>query len=189
MLPLALAPSTLLDSLCLILLDWEKPWTFISHLTRWFSLLHKRQQDMVQEKDSTSSQGDRVEYLLEMGKEQLESAWRSYQEPKQEGASLAMSTSGVGNVQMEGEDLVPLPQGTLLDNLSIPAVVVVSKVRHLCSGQSHADARHYSIVQADLVDSLEREKYFKEEQFDYIQQTLRTICLRCEHITQAFSSH
>lgn len=35
-------------------------------------------------------------------------------------------------------------------------------------------------VQADQIDVLEKEKYFKEEQFDYIQQALRTICLRCK---------
>ena len=125
MLPLALAPSTLLDSLCVILLDWERPWTFISHLTNWFSLLHKTKRSMQEEK--SSKEGERVDYLLELGKEQLESAWRSYQEPKQEGSSLALSTSG-GNTQIEGEEIVPLPPGTLSENLCMPIVVVVTKV-------------------------------------------------------------
>lgn len=38
-------------------------------------------------------------------------------------------------------------------------------------------------LQADQINSLEKEKDFKEEQFDYIQQTLRTIALRCEFVS------
>lgn len=34
-------------------------------------------------------------------------------------------------------------------------------------------------TQTDQMNTLEREKDFKEEQFDYVQQTLRTIALKC----------
>ena len=36
------------------------------------------------------------------------------------------------------------------------------------------------LAQADQINVLEREKDYKEEQFDYIQQALRTIALKCE---------
>lgn len=83
----------------------------------------------MQEPAITSSQRERVDYLLEMGKEQAENAWRTYQEPKLEGSSsLAASTSAMAQTQIEGDELDPLPQGTLLENLSIPVVIVVTKV-------------------------------------------------------------
>lgn len=34
-------------------------------------------------------------------------------------------------------------------------------------------------VQADQINTLEREQDYVEEQFDYIQQTLRTVALQC----------
>ena len=35
-------------------------------------------------------------------------------------------------------------------------------------------------TKADTINRLEVEKNFKEEQFDYVQQVLRVICLKCE---------
>lgn len=52
----------------------------------------------------------------------------------------------------------PLPPGTLTNNLSIPIVIVCTK--------------------ADAINNLERDKDFKEDQFDYVQQALRTVALR-----------
>ncbi|KNZ55157.1 hypothetical protein VP01_2752g5 [Puccinia sorghi] len=53
---------------------------------------------------------------------------------------------------------LPLPPGTLTENMGIGIVVVCTK--------------------SDEIDQLEKEKDFKEEQFDFIQQVLRSICLR-----------
>lgn len=55
-------------------------------------------------------------------------------------------------------DILPLDEGTLDDNLGITLVVVLTK--------------------SDTVGELERDRGFKEEQFDYILQVLRTICLK-----------
>lgn len=38
---LALDKSTLLDSLVLITLDWEKPWNFLQQLRDWIQLLER----------------------------------------------------------------------------------------------------------------------------------------------------
>ncbi|CAG8698939.1 15715_t:CDS:2, partial [Funneliformis mosseae] len=62
-------------------------------------------------------------------------------------------------VNSEEDDVaLPLGPGVLTTNLAVPLVVVCTK--------------------SDNVSTLERELDYKEEQFDYIQQTLRTICLK-----------
>lgn len=42
-------------------------------------------------------------------------------------------------------------------------------------------------MQADQINSLERDKDFKEEQFDYVQQTLRAVALKCASVLAPFS--
>lgn len=39
LLPLALSKSTLLDSLVVIVLDWERPWLFMRDLRAWIAVL------------------------------------------------------------------------------------------------------------------------------------------------------
>lgn len=39
LLPLALSKSTLLDSLVMIVLDWERPWLFLKELKNWIEVL------------------------------------------------------------------------------------------------------------------------------------------------------
>ncbi|RUP47129.1 dynein light intermediate chain-domain-containing protein [Jimgerdemannia flammicorona] len=53
---------------------------------------------------------------------------------------------------------LPLGPGTLTKNLGIPLVIVCCK--------------------SDSLNQLERTQDYKEERFDYIQQTLRTLCLK-----------
>ncbi|KAJ1675004.1 hypothetical protein EV182_002129 [Spiromyces aspiralis] len=54
--------------------------------------------------------------------------------------------------------LLSLGEGMLTDNLGIPIIFVCTK--------------------SDYIDVLERERGFKDEDFDFIQRTLRSICLR-----------
>ncbi|CAG8571924.1 3151_t:CDS:10 [Diversispora eburnea] len=69
------------------------------------------------------------------------------------------TTNGTGASSAEAETVaLPLGPGTLVTNLAVPLVVVCTK--------------------SDNVFTLEREKDYKEEQFDFIQQSLRTICLK-----------
>ncbi|CAG8717279.1 11392_t:CDS:2, partial [Racocetra persica] len=58
----------------------------------------------------------------------------------------------------EDEVALPLGPGVLTTNLAVPLVVVCTK--------------------SDNVTTLEKQMDYKEEQFDYIQQSLRTICLK-----------
>lgn len=39
LLPLAISKATILDSMVLIVLDWEKPWSFMQDLKAWIGVL------------------------------------------------------------------------------------------------------------------------------------------------------
>lgn len=84
------------------------------------------------EKDQTNTTGtsERTDYISDMARERLENSWRSYQQPKGTGDSrhLANSTQDSLVKQIEGEEIVPMAEGTLTDNLGVPIVIVISKV-------------------------------------------------------------
>ncbi|OMJ08524.1 Cytoplasmic dynein 1 light intermediate chain 1 [Smittium culicis] len=63
-----------------------------------------------------------------------------------------------GAIDNSSEVLLPLESGTLDLNFGIPIIIVCTK--------------------SDAMAQLERESMFNEEIFDYIQQTLRSICLQ-----------
>ncbi|BGO88474.1 hypothetical protein NBRC10512_003012 [Rhodotorula toruloides] len=145
LLSLALSRSNLLDSLVVLVLDWEKPWNFVRELEAWLALLED------QLKRARRGEKEKEAYEEVEARERLEAYVRSYQEPTSSGA--APSTSAAAHL-----DDSPLPPGTLLDNLGIGLVIVCTK--------------------ADQMNMLERDREFTEEQFDYIQQLLRTVALR-----------
>ncbi|GJN92050.1 hypothetical protein Rhopal_005078-T1 [Rhodotorula paludigena] len=147
LLSLALSRSTLLDSLVVLVLDWERPWDFVKELEGWIALLEEK---LGSQRGAKDEQWEQVE-----GRERLEALVRSYVEPPAPGATAA-STSSSAAAHLDADS--PLPPGTLLDNLGVGHVVVCTK--------------------ADHMNSLEREREFTEEQFDFIQQTLRTVALR-----------
>ncbi|BGP21211.1 hypothetical protein JCM10295v2_000082 [Rhodotorula toruloides] len=145
LLSLALSRSSLLDSLVILVLDWEKPWNFVRELEAWLWLLED-QLKMARRGEKGKEAYEEVE-----GRERLEAYIRAYQEPTASGA--VPSPSAAAHL-----DDSPLPPGTLLDNLGIGLVIVCTK--------------------ADQMNMLERDREFTEEQFDYIQQLLRTVALR-----------
>ncbi|EST09482.1 Dynein family light intermediate chain [Kalmanozyma brasiliensis GHG001] len=174
--------ESLKDSIVVILLDWEQPWTFLEQLRNWLSVLHELVDGAADGALSSQEQRDakwsKTRAALDEMKERLEAYIRAYVEPAQkstESSSVATTSQADGSatspqtdtmpapittvsVQLDGADANPLAEGTLTDNLGIPIVIVCTK--------------------ADAIPRLERDKDFKEEQFDYIQQVLRTICMR-----------
>ncbi|CAG8597025.1 4447_t:CDS:2, partial [Scutellospora calospora] len=71
----------------------------------------------------------------------------------------ASTANGAVPASSEAEEVeLPLGDGVLTTNLAVPLVVVCTK--------------------SDNVSTLEKQMDYKEEQFDYIQQSLRTICLK-----------
>lgn len=179
--------DSLRDSIVVIVLDWEQPWTFLEQLRNWLSILLGLIDAAAGGTLSSQQQGDakwsRTRVALDEMKERLEAYIRAYVEPPhklaESGAAVASeqlngSSTAVQprtgqtdtfpapmtnvSVQLDGTDANPLAEGTLTDNFGIPIVVVCTK--------------------ADAISRLERDKEFKEEQFDYIQQVLRTICMK-----------
>ncbi|BGP28354.1 hypothetical protein JCM10296v2_000086 [Rhodotorula toruloides] len=145
LLSLALSRSNLLDSLIIVVLDWEKPWNFVRELEAWLALLED------QLKRARRGETEKEAYEEVEARERLEAYIRSYQGPTTSGA--VPSSSAAAHL-----DDSPLPPGTLLDNLGIGLVIVCTK--------------------ADQMNMLERDRDLTEEQFDYIQQLLRTVALR-----------
>ncbi|CBQ73860.1 related to dynein light-intermediate chain [Sporisorium reilianum SRZ2] len=178
--PFASKPSidSLKDSIVVILLDWEQPWTFLEQLRNWLSILRELVDGAADGALSTQQQRDakwsRTRVALDEMKERLEAYIRAYVEPSQKSTESSDLPNGAPthqqpadtlpapittvSVQLDGADANPLAEGTLTDNIGIPIVVVCTK--------------------ADAISRLERDKNFKEEQFDYIQQVLRTVCMK-----------
>ncbi|CAB4486647.1 dynein light intermediate chain [Rhizophagus irregularis] len=150
----ALNSSTLPDSLVVIVLDWARPWTFIETLQRWIKFLEVGIENIKTEGSSGTKDGwSKGKVVVEELKESIERFIQTYSEPDSTNPNAA-------TVNSESEDVaLPLGPGVLTTNLSVPLVVVCTK--------------------SDKVSSyLERELDYKEERFDYIQQCLRTICLK-----------
>ncbi|GBC09418.1 hypothetical protein RclHR1_08850001 [Rhizophagus clarus] len=150
----ALNYSTLPDSLVVIVLDWARPWTFIETLQRWIKFLEVGIENIKKEGSSGSKDGwTKGKVVVQELKESIERFIQTYSEPDSTNQNAAA-------VNSESDDIaLPLGPGVLTTNLAVPLVVVCTK--------------------SDKISSyLERELDYKEEQFDYIQQCLRTICLK-----------
>ncbi|POW12615.1 hypothetical protein PSTT_04247, partial [Puccinia striiformis] len=167
-------PTTIHNSVIDTSIDTIYPSSFIlTTLVRWLVLIQsviKSIKDTI--KPAQAGQAAlRGEYIIEESKEALEYQYRSYlesnvginsvstplQEPTSEstiGTNNNINTQNNTNIHLD----LPLPPGTLTENLGIGIVIVCTK--------------------SDQIDHLEKDKDFKEEQFDFIQQVLRSICLR-----------
>ncbi|KAI9618289.1 hypothetical protein KEM48_006834 [Puccinia striiformis f. sp. tritici PST-130] len=173
LLPLILNADSLRESLILVLIPFTHPHSLLTTLVRWLVLIQsviKSIKDTI--KPAQAGQAAlRGEYIIEESKEALEYQYRSYlesnvginsvstplQEPTSEstiGTNNNINTQNNTNIHLD----LPLPPGTLTENLGIGIVIVCTK--------------------SDQIDHLEKDKDFKEEQFDFIQQVLRSICLR-----------
>ncbi|KAA1134040.1 hypothetical protein PGTUg99_020235 [Puccinia graminis f. sp. tritici] len=163
LLPLILNADSLRESLILVLIPFTHPHSLLTSLVRWLVLIRsviKSIKDTIKPAEG-GQPALRGEYIIEESKEALEYQYRSYVEALGQSSSTTTTTAGetlgeAGNTNIHLD--LPLPPGTLTENMGIGIVVVCTK--------------------ADEIDELEKEKDFKEEQFDFIQQVLRSICLR-----------
>ncbi|OZJ06167.1 hypothetical protein BZG36_00990 [Bifiguratus adelaidae] len=153
LLRLALTPATLADALVVIVMDWSKPWSFIESLERWMAVLKEQMHHVAMQDDQ------RVLHEL---RERVERDVQTYTEPNARDRSTNNSANGLSSNLLStttnaDQVILPLGPGCLTQNLGVPVAVVCSK--------------------SDMQAHLERTLDYKEDQFDYIQQTLRTICL------------
>ncbi|KAI8322097.1 DLIC-domain-containing protein [Martensiomyces pterosporus] len=188
LLRLVLDARTFPSSAAVIVLDWSKPWRFIKSLLRWHNVLNEAVELVCKDtggREATSAKGaggwtlgkatvdecrERLERFLQEYSEATETSAGDGPASAPTGAGSTAAggaggtlggASGAGNVDVAAKTanvLLPLGKGVLEANLGIPLIVVCTK--------------------SDAMDLVERERGFKEEDFDYIQQVLRAICLR-----------
>ncbi|KAF9927884.1 hypothetical protein FBU30_002806 [Linnemannia zychae] len=153
---------TIADSVVLIVLDWAKPWTFMETLQRWIKVLEGALQQISQEGAVATATWTKGKALLDELQEKLARFIQEYTEPQSHpsiGSAIfsESQTFNLGTADAQSV-LLPLTEGCLTNNTGIPIIIVCTK--------------------SDYINNLEREQDYQEETFDYIQQTLRTICLK-----------
>ncbi|KAH8550106.1 dynein light intermediate chain-domain-containing protein [Umbelopsis sp. PMI_123] len=166
----AINTNTIADSMIVLVLDWSKPWGFIEALQRWIKVLDGLIDNVCKEgKAQSEHDWSRGQALVDELKEKIEQYLQTYVEPFNINANGASSSTSSSSVPTASAPLVtttttadqvtlPLTQGSLTTNLGIPIAVVCCK--------------------SDLISQHEHTQDYKEEQFDFIQQTLRTICMK-----------
>ncbi|XP_059089829.1 cytoplasmic dynein 1 light intermediate chain 2-like isoform X2 [Tigriopus californicus] len=150
LLKFALTESNFTDTSVVICVSMMAPWNIMDQLQNWASLL----QDHI---DKLSLSAERT---LELQNENRR-IWQSYVEPGDDTEATSSSpTKRISrNLEFEPEeDLLPLPENTLTRNLGLDLIVVVTKT--------------------DYMSDLERDYDYKEEHFDFIQQSIRKFCLQ-----------
>ncbi|KAL2919849.1 hypothetical protein HK105_200766 [Polyrhizophydium stewartii] len=162
----AITLDSMSTALAAIVLDWSRPWDFLTSLNAWLAVLEAHMsrladEDFMAVDDLKRRRKSRaaLEHLL------LESCIREYTDPEDPlsrvlGTAPApprpRSASPERRLDLpSGHSALPLGEGVLNRSIGLPIVVVC----------------HHSEVLSDL------EKDFKETHFDFIQQTLRAICL------------
>ncbi|KAF9431454.1 hypothetical protein BGZ76_000284 [Entomortierella beljakovae] len=150
------------DSIIVIVLDWSKPWTFMETLQRWIKVLEGAIDQICREGAVAAATWTKGKALMDELQEKLSRFLQEYTEPQ---ANSALGTSAFSESQTFNlgttdaqSVLLPLTEGCLTNNTGVPIVIVCTK--------------------SDYINNLERELDYKEETFDYIQQSMRTICLK-----------
>ncbi|KAJ2745131.1 hypothetical protein GGI20_002393 [Coemansia sp. BCRC 34301] len=145
------------SSAAIVVLDWSKPWRFVKTLLRWMNVLSGAV-DMVcndtggRETSKGAGGWTQGKAAVDESRERLERFLQEYSETTDTHSAVGVSAATADGV------LLPLGQGVLKTNLGISLIVVCTK--------------------SDTMELIERERGFKEEDFDYIQQVLRAVCLQ-----------
>ncbi|KAG0222285.1 hypothetical protein BGW41_006084 [Actinomortierella wolfii] len=151
--------DTIADTAVIIVLDWTKPWSFMETLQRWSIILEGAVEQVCQEGAAGVGNWSKGKALVDDLREKLTRYLQEYTEP-QSHSTLGGSTVFNDSQTFGSNDavLLPLTEGSLTTNTGVPIIVVCTK--------------------SDHINQIEREMAYKEETFDYIQQSLRTICLK-----------
>ncbi|KAJ2251977.1 hypothetical protein GGI13_003545 [Coemansia sp. RSA 455] len=162
LLKFVLDARTFASSAAIIVLDWSKPWRFVKTLLRWVNVLSGAVDMVCNDTGGREVKGSGGWTLgkaaVDESRERLERFLQEYSETTD--AHSAADASGIVTATSKGGAgvLLPLGPGVLETNFGIPLIVVCTK--------------------SDTMELMERERGFKEEDFDYIQQVLRAVCLQ-----------
>ncbi|CAO3600452.1 unnamed protein product [Absidia cylindrospora] len=179
LLKFALSADTLADSMVVLVLDWSRPWKFLESLQRWMNVLEHTMNEIRKEGGALDSSWTRGKAVLDELREKVEFYLKTYTEPSptnsNNGFNLTASTSTssvpststtnnfvstslVTPSSVSDQITLPLPSGCLTSNYGIPITVVCCKSDHLTK--------------------LEQTHDYKDDQFDFIQQILRCVCMK-----------
>ncbi|KAI9340425.1 dynein light intermediate chain-domain-containing protein [Zopfochytrium polystomum] len=148
----ALPADKLQDSAVIICLDWSRPWSFFRSLERYLTILQREIETVLE----ASNSGRRIYEEL---RDEIETHFREYKEPEPNRGQIG-ATPKVDSVLASAatQHTAPLGPGILTNNLGIPIIIACTK--------------------SDHVAALEKESEFSDDLFDFVQQSLRTVCLK-----------
>ncbi|KAJ2830306.1 hypothetical protein FBU31_002514 [Coemansia sp. 'formosensis'] len=166
LLKFVLDARTFSNSAAIIVLDWSKPWRFVKTLLRWVNVLSGAVDMVCNDTGGREVKGSGGWTLgkaaVDESRERLERFLQEYSEATDASsaadASAIVASAATSKAHGGAGLLLPLGQGVLETNFGIPLIVVCTK--------------------SDTMELMERERGFKEEDFDYIQQVLRAVCLQ-----------
>jgi len=145
----ALTEENFTDTTVLLCVAMTTPWNIMDQLRNWATIL----QDHI---DKLSLSAEKTKKLQNENIRR----WQSYVEPGDELETSGSPTKRISrNLELPDPDpdtLLPLPEGVLTRNLGLDLIVVVTKT--------------------DYMGDLERDYDYKEEHFDFIQQSVRHFC-------------
>eukprot|EP00117_Sycon_ciliatum_P049823 scpid76180/ scgid35268/ Cytoplasmic dynein 1 light intermediate chain 2; Dynein light intermediate chain 2, cytosolic len=140
-------------AVAMVVVDLSKPWTVLSSLQRWLSVLGQHINSLkIDPKQRKEMEEKQVKFF------------QSYTEPTEAspaGTGPAAGAAGSTTAGTGADDekvLLPLGEDVLVENLGIPIVIVAAK--------------------SDAFAQLEKEDDYSEEHFDFIQLQLRRVCLK-----------
>lgn len=133
-----LTPGFMSESLVVVLLDWNEPWSWLKQLRRWIAMLLDVIKTLDKEADAIS-----------------ERVMQEWQQKKRGNTSYDLMNASSSN---ESHVVLPLGEGEWDLPLGLPLCVVCHN--------------------SDRIASLEVEHGWREEDFDFVLQSLRTVLLR-----------
>ncbi|XP_058804730.1 cytoplasmic dynein 1 light intermediate chain 1 isoform X2 [Phymastichus coffea] len=127
------------------------PWAILDQLQFWSRVLGEHI-------DKLSRETDSFKQMWQDCRQQIMKKWQDYTEPGDDldpGSPMRRTSH---NLEEEGIDNLPLPDGVLTTNLGLDIVVVIAKT--------------------DYMSTLEKDFDYRDEHFDFMQQWIRKFCLQ-----------
>lgn len=133
-------PQNIPNTLLVVLLNWETPWTWMRQLCNWIRVLRH----VLNQLDNPS-------------KDAMDENMKEWTEERKGPNPEGLSSSSITGTN-HGNASIPLASGSWDEALGLPLCVVCQN--------------------AEKIESLEREHGWKDDEFDFILQHLRTVLLK-----------